>query len=162
MFLVQRPKLAIWIIIFYMFFGVISQMILFAMYDLPSYLTGREFDIVRFFMYDEKMIPWFTATNNGMFPYFFGFLVAYLCLTNEIKTPVSFMVRYRLTFAEVSLHSFPRSTLFQCMFSIKSDAQSSSHQYFGHKYSNFQLIGRLRYFSLEFSGCHSHLSWLHH
>lgn len=162
MFLVRKPKLAIGIVIFYMFFGVISQMVLFAIYDLPSFLTGREFDTVRFFMYDPKMIQWFTLPNNGMFPYFFGFLVAYLCLTNEIKSPVSFYTKLldtstRTNFLTHFFHSSSRqSTSSSCGHCIKYLVLFYSHQFFGHKSSNYQPIVQSRYFLPEFFGCLLH------
>lgn len=74
-----------------MLIGCASTTIVTQIYDLPSFLTGREFELFTFFLFSEKFIFWFLAGYNGLFSYFFGFLIAYHFLsTRRITSVVSF------------------------------------------------------------------------
>lgn len=86
-----------------MLIGCVSTTIVTQLYDLPSFLTGREFELFTFFLFSKKFIFWFLAGYNGLFSYFFGFLIAYhLMSTRKITSIVSvnwlILSQGRLTF----------------------------------------------------------------
>ena len=89
--LVKRPNFGIAFVIFLMFGASASTAFTTYYFNLPSYLTGREIELFHFFLETKEFVWWFLSTNNGVFSYYFGFIIAYYCLTSKkISSPLTF------------------------------------------------------------------------